>query len=311
VSQLSEAILEAAKIESPRAFRTVNDMPSLISRLSDVLSKSTDSGLDQEQIQEGSRLLKKLEKTHELIQSITELQVHHPILTQISYSKHVQPMEQLIHRAERDGVDRQHLQYARDLVVRCQSELLISISLSRLESVECANDSHEADMMKLKYFIQKGQSLQASPELIQTANQRLKRLECELEIYRSLSVIPVVKLPIDNPPPDYWSEEDLGRIQETEEYPLPPASNNGEYIWEHSQSFLKLSSSIDRLRQCANSAESLGANPVLVKEATTKLIQIEKEMKLLDVKDAEDKRIAIENAVKAAKKLKKGKKSKK
>jgi hypothetical protein len=45
-------------------------------------------------------------------------------------------MEQSIHRTERDGVDRQHLQYARDLVVRCQSELLISISLSRLESVE-------------------------------------------------------------------------------------------------------------------------------------------------------------------------------
>ena len=289
----------------------MTDISSLITNLAEVLSKSTDSGLDQEQIQEGSRLLKKLEKTHELIQSIKELQAHHPILTQVLYSKHVQPLEQLIHRAEQNGVDRQHLQYARDLVVRCQSELLISISLSRLESVDCANDFHEADMIKLKYFIQKGQSLQASPELIATASQRLKRLECELEIYRSLSVIPTVKLPIDNPPPDYWNEEDLGKIQETEEYPLPPASNNGEYIWEHSQSFVKLSSSIDRLRQCTHSAESLGANPVLVKEAAAKLIQIEKEMKLLDVKDAEDKRIAIENAVKAAKKLKKGKKAKK
>jgi hypothetical protein len=29
-------------------------------------------------------------------------------------------------------------------------------------------------MMKLKYFIQKGQSLPSLPELIQTANQRLK-----------------------------------------------------------------------------------------------------------------------------------------
>lgn len=308
---MNEAILEASKIESPRAFRTVTDISSLITNLSEVLSKSSDSGLDQEQIQEGSRLLKKLEKTHELVQSITELQTHHPILTQVLYSKHVQPLEQLIHRAEQNGVDRQHLQYARDLVVRCQSELLISISLSRLESVDCANDFHEADMIKLKYFIHKGQSLQASPELIVTASQRLKRLECELEIYRSLSVIPTVKLPIDNPPPDYWNEEDLGKIQETEEYPLPPASNNGEYIWEHSQSFVKLSSSIDRLRQCTHSAESLGANPVLVKEAAAKLIQIEKEMKLLDVKDAEDKRIAIENAVKAAKKLKKGKKAKK
>lgn len=166
-------------------------------------------------------------------------------------------------------------------------------------------------MLKLKYFIQKGQALQASNELLNTATLRLKRLECELEIYRSLSAIPVVKLPIDNPPPDYWGEDDLGKIQETEEYPLPPASNNGEYIWEHSQSFIKLSTSIDRLRECTSNAESLGANPSLIKEASAKLIQIEKEMKLLDVKDAEDKRIAIENAVKLAKKLKKGKKSKK
>jgi hypothetical protein len=290
----------------------VTDIPSLISHLSLVLSQSNDSGLDQDQIQEGSRLLKKLEKTYELIQSITAIQSYHPILSQFAYSQHVQPLELLITRAEQHGVDRQHLQYARDLIVRCQSELLIAISLSRLETVECANDSHEADMSRLKYFIQKGSSLQASSELIHNATMRLKRLECELEIYRSLKAIPVVKLPIDNPPADYWnSEEDQGKIQETEEYPLPPASNNGEYIWEHSPSFLKLSLSIDRLRQCSNSAESLGANAGLVKEAAMKLIQIEKEMKLLDVKDAEDKRIAIENAVKAAKKLKKGKKSKK
>jgi hypothetical protein len=246
-----------------------------------------------------------------LIQLISQIQTQHPITTQRSYSQYVHPIELSIQRAEQQNVDRQHLQYARDLIVRCQSELLISISLLRVEGVECANDSHEADMIKLKYFIQKGQSLQASNELISSATFRLKRLECELEIYRSLVAIPTVKLPIENPPIGYWTEDDLGKIQETEEFPLPPVSNNGEYIWEHSQSFLKLSQAIDRLRECTSNAESLQANPTLIKEAAIKLTQLEKEMKLLDVKDAEDKRIAIENAVKAAKKLKKGKKSKK
>jgi hypothetical protein len=309
---LNEVLLEASKVESPRTFRTVVDIPTLITRLNIVLSESSNSGLDQEQIQEGSRLLKKLERTHDIIQLISQIHTHHPITTQAAYTQHVIPIENSISRAEQCGVDRQHLQYARDLVVRCQSELLISISLTRVQLVDCANDSHEADMMKLKYFIQKGQSLQASSELISSATHRLKRLECELEIYRSLVAIPSVKLPIDNPPlVGYWTEDDLGKIQETEEYPLPPASNNGEYIWEHSQSFLKLSQAIDRLRECTSHAESLQANPLLMKEASIKLTQLEKEMKLLDVKDAEDKRIAIESAVKAAKKLKKGKKAKK
>lgn len=311
MTQLTEIIQEASKVESPRSFRTVIDIPSLITRLSQVLTTSATNGLDQEQISEGQRLLKKLERTHELIQLITEIQKFSPITTQESYSKHVLPLEVCINKAETTGIDRQHIQYSRDLITRCQTELLISISLLRLQTVECANNTHEADMMKLKYFIQKGQALQVTDTLLQSSIQRLKRLECELEMTRGIAAVPTVKLPIDNPPPGYWTEEDTGKIQETEEYPLPPASNNGEYIWEHSVSYTKLAASIDRLRDCTNGAENVGANPAIIKEAVTRLVQVEKEMKLLELKDAEDKRIAIEAAVKAAKKLKKGKKSKK
>lgn len=311
MTQLTDIIQEAAKVESPRSFRTVIDIPSLITRLSQVLNNSSTNGLDQDQIFEGQRLLKKLERTHELIQLLTEIQKRCPITSQEGYSKYVLPLEVCINKAEINGIDRQHIQYSRDLITRCQTELLISISLLRLQSVDCANNTHEADMMKLKYFIQKGQALQVTDTLLHNSIQRLKRLECELEMSRSISAVPVVKLPIDNPPAGYWTEEDTGKIQETEEYPLPPVSNNGEYIWEHSISYTKLASSIDRLRDCTNGAETVGANSAIIKEAMTKLVQVEKEMKLLELKDAEDKRIAIEAAVKAAKKLKKGKKTKK
>jgi hypothetical protein len=125
-------------------------------------------------------------------------------------------------------VDRQHLQYARDLVVRCQSELLISISLSRLESVEiwevCQWFSW-GGYDEIEIFHSEGTVLAIFTRVNSNSKSKIKRWECELEIYRSLSVIPMVKLPIDNPPPDYWSEEDRGKIQETEEYPLPHGKN--------------------------------------------------------------------------------------
>lgn len=62
---------------------------------------------------------------------------------------------------------------------------------------------------------------------------------------RAINAMPSVKLPPvlkadEVMPPDYWQECDVGKIKETEEYPLPPADNNNEYIWESSQSFTAL-----------------------------------------------------------------------
>lgn len=301
----------AFKVESPRAFRSVMDLPVTIQTLSESIAVSEDAGLDEEQIAEGTRLLTKLQRSAELMRNLSEVQRQTPITSQDKYIKYIQPLEVVVARSEAVGVERSHLQYGRDLIMRSQSEFLISTAMERLKGVECAVDANEQDMLKLKQFIQKGQAVQASEELVTQATAKLKRLEAELEMSRAILAVPTVKTPIENPPDGYWGEEDTGKITETEEFPMPPADSNGEYIWEHSAAYVKLAASIDRLRDCTDGAEALGANPIVIKEASAKLIQVEKNMKLLDAKDAEDKRIAVEAAVKAAKKLKKGKGGKK
>ena len=308
MARLTEAVAAAIKVESPRAFRNVMDLPGTIQTLSEVITASEEAGLDGDQIAEGHRLLLKLQRTADLMRTLTEVQRQVPITTQEKYIQHIQPLEVIVARSEAVGVDRTHIQYGRDLIMRSQAEFLIFTCLERLKHVECAVDANEADMMKLRQFIQKGQAVQATESLVATAVARQKRLDAELEMSRAILAVPVVKLPIDNPPDGYWTEEDTGKITETEEFPLPP--EGGEYLWEHSKAFEKLAASIDRLRDCTDGAEALGANPEVIKAASAKLVQVEKDMKLLDAKDAEDNRIAVESAVKAAKKLKKGKKKK-
>ncbi|CAE7512584.1 Ush1g, partial [Symbiodinium microadriaticum] len=222
VARLTDAVAAAIKVESPRAFRNVMDLPGTIQTLSEVIGASEEGGLDDEQIAEGSRLLVKLQRTAELM--------------------------------------RTHLQYGRDLIMRSQSEFLIFTCLERLKHVDCAVDANEQDMMKLKQFIQKGQAVQASDELVNVAVATLRRLEAELEMSRAILAVPQVKVPIEDPPEGYWTEDDTGKITETEEFPLPPADGGGEYIWEHSTAYMKLAASIDRLRDCTDGAEALGAN---------------------------------------------------
>ena len=55
----------------------------------------------------------------------------------------------------------------------------------------------------------------------------------------------------------------------------------------------------------------LGANPSVIAFTKEKLLKAEKQMKVLDIKDAADKIVALEIVAKLVKKTKKGKKSKK
>lgn len=307
---LSNAISQASMTESPRAFRAATGLEATISLLKATLAESIEIGLDEEQIATGQRLEKKLDRAVELMDALALAQANSPIDTQTKYEAYISKLEVSISRAEAAGLDRSHVQFARDLVVRSQIEFLIFTASKRLDGVECAKDVDERDMLRLKAFIQKGQALQANPPLIQSASSRLKRLEAELEMSRAILAVPVVKLPMEDPPEGYWGEEDTGKITETEEYPLPPP-DTGEYIWEHSAAYSKLLASVNRLKRCTDGAADLGANEEIIKEATDLLVKVEKDIKLLDLKDQEDKRVAVEAATKAAKKLKKGKKGKK
>lgn len=307
---LTDIIAQASASENPRAFRAAQAIEATISTLKSTLAESSQVGLDKELIAVGQKLEKKLDRTVELMNDLQLAQTNSPIDTQTKYTQFVTKLEVTIAKAEASGVDRGHLQFARDLVVRSQSEFLVFTALERVKSVECAQDADEHDMIRLKMFLQKAQALQGNPELLAKADARLKRLEAELEMTRAILAVPTVNMPVDEPVEGYYTEDDLGKITETEEFPLPPAET-GEYLWEHSVSYNKLAASIDRLRNCTDGAEELGANDDIIKEAIARLAKVEKEMKLLDLKDQEDKRVAIEIATKAAKKLKKGKKGKK
>lgn len=184
--------------------------------------------------------------------------------------------------------------------------------MEKLEGIDCAMDHHEHDMLKLKAAILKAQSCNASDEVCDVADKLFSRLNSELGMTRAIAGIPIVRMPVENPPDGYWQEDDVGHIVETEEYPLPPAdSPGGEYKWQCSASLAKLHMSIEELKACMAGAADSGANPALLQDTKDHLLKAEKDAKALDVKDVADKAIAVENAIKLAKKLKKGKGKKK
>lgn len=311
MTNLSEAVSNAAKVETSRMLRSVDIIEDTIKELSHTLDQTVDMGLDDphdDQLLEGRRIIIRLKALLELLNYITTAQNHIPIRSQREYEKYILDLERAVLHAESVGLDKFHTQHAKDLVIKSQIEYLLSTALERLKHVNRAVNANEQDMIMLRHFVKKAQALQASDDMVDMAISRLKRLEGELEMTRAILAVPIVKLPIENPPEGYYGAEDTGHIVETEEFPLPPPSNNEEYIWEHSISYTKLFNSIERLRNCTNGADGFGANPEVIAEAKEKLTKVEKEMKLLDAKDAEDKRIQVEIAVKAAKKLKKGKK---
>lgn len=51
-------------------------------------------------------------------------------------------------------------------------------------------------------------------------------------------------------PKDYWQPEDVGHVEETKEFPLPPVDTEGktlDYVWISSDSLRSLSAACDRL----------------------------------------------------------------
>ena len=207
-----------------------------------------------------------------------------------------------------EGVDRSILQPSRDLITRCQIEYWLSTSIDRMKDVTKANESNEHDILRLKACIQKAEALGSSEALVDEAAIRLRQLETELEMSRAVATYQKERLPVENPPPDYWQPCDLGYMEETEEFPLPP--EGGEYIWVPSAAYTRVRVCLERLKNCLVGIETCNANEELIVEVKDKIVKSEKDFKLLEVKDMEDKKKFVDSATKAAKKLKKAKKKK-
>jgi len=125
-----------------------------------------------------------------------------------------------------------------------------------------------------------------------------------------LKNIPAIRLPMENAPEGYYTDKDIGSIKETEGYPFPPA-DTGEYVWIPAEALTAFAAAITNLKTCYTGADVLGANPDIIAESKDRLAKAEKELKLLETKDGNDKTAALEVVKKLAKKLKKKKKSEK
>jgi hypothetical protein len=277
--------------------------------LSDAIVLGRENALDQSMIDEAEALLLKIEVDQALTADIKSVTALSPITTQTAYLQHVYRLERSIERATEVGVDSLRVRKGLIVIQRCQCEHWLSLWISRLADVATASDAYEHDMNKLRSALSKAQEVNADESMIEKAGKFLGRLDAELGMYRALKAIPPIKLPLENAPEGYYGEDDVGKIKQTEEYPLPFVET-GDYIWLPAENLSKFSEAINRLRTVYQGAEALGANPQIIAESKERLTKSEKELKLLEAKDNNDKFLAIEAAKKAAKKLKKPKKKK-
>jgi hypothetical protein len=264
--------------------------------------------LDVNMLNQGELLVQKMEAVLDMISDMAALRAVLPLTTQADYTKYVLSLERSVKTAENLEIDRNHIVTAKNLILQSQAEYWVSNCINRLKDVTCADDEHEHDMQVLKRAVDKYETRPCAPDLIETGRALYLRLHSELGMTRSIRNIPIVRLPMENPPADYWQLSDIGKIRETPEYPNPPAETPGEYIWDPSLSYTTMKEAIERLRQFLDGAVQSSANAALTATAKEKLIKAEKDFKLLENKNATDKAAGIEAVIKLAKKLKKKKK---
>jgi len=310
VENLTDAVKQASRVDDPAAMKIISPAESaaLASSLADAIAVGKEWALDGDVIAEGERLLLKLEISQELVSDIAAVHKVMPISSQAVYVETVYKLEKSLERAQAAGIDQEQLDVGLELITRCQIEYWLGVLLERLKDVVTADDSNEHDMDKLRAAIASAQAVDADEKLLSRALSFIGRLSAELGMTRAIKYLPVIKLP----PADgvvlegYYGERDLGKVKETEGYPLPP--EGGEYEWLPSESFTALGNAIAEIKRSYDGAEQLGANPVIIQEAKEELLKAEKDFKILEAKDAADKIVAIEAVKKMAKKLKGGKK---
>jgi hypothetical protein len=311
---LEDAISEAmsARNNSPRTgpssfIQTTSRRMNLI--LQDAIDMGKEYSLDEDLIIQAEILLKKIEVSQELADDLLTVERAAPMKEQSVYIQNIYKLEKSIEKAMEVKVDEQQISYGMQLITKCQSEYWLNVLLERLKDVTTANDANEHDMNKLRAALGKAEDLRADETLVETATRFLGRLDAELGLFRALKAIPPYKPPQENPPEGYYTERDIGKIEENEGYPLPPAET-GEYVWIQSETLIAFSAAVAKLREIYTSPDAQHANPKIVQDAKERLTKAEKELKALETKEENDKNAAMEVAKKAAKKLKSGKKKK-
>lgn len=286
-------------------------------------------GISAEVAEASLALVKELKLERKLKTQIQELVAHKPIITQSLFCEYVNKLKdtivqvnELLKANPSASATSASLtscrKTAEELCSTSHSEFWLRVAMDKVVGVECAGESTVKLMDKLKESISRAEVNEADETLLKGGKELHKRLTVELEVKRAAESFPTVKLPVNTEEmtakeiKEYWAEEDpdnpvnIGKIEETREWPLPP-EDTGEYIWIPSESYKLLKSAVDRLSAGISAGKESAANAALLEESAKVLEGKMVEMSLMEEKNGEDKAQAIAVADKMAKKLKKKK----
>ena len=280
-----------------------------MTRLSETFQISKDWDLDEILLDKATEILNRMETTLELNSVKTSLLNNSPITTQYSYTLYVNKLSDVIVKAELLNIDESYLNQSKVLILKCQMDYWLTASYNRVKDILLADDPYEHDINILRKAIDKALLQSSNSDILNKCKILFTRLDNELTMNRCVKAIPVVKLPMADAPEGYWIPiVDVGHVRVTPEFPKPPI-DTGDYIWEASESLQTLRDTYSRLQAVFVNAEVFGINKDLIQLSKEKLLKAEKDLKILEAKDVEDKIVGIEAAVKLAKKAK-GKKRK-
>ncbi len=148
--------------------------------------------------------------------------------------------------------------------------------------------------------------------LIDDAMDLINRMTSEIDLQESFDKFPTVKLPdpeiTAKKAREYWGEEDIGWIEETDNFPIPPESG---YIWNKSLALQNLQMALSDANLKLENAIECNAEQGLIDSCQVLFaMKKEDEIKLLE-KDGVDRELAFKEAEKKAKKLSKKRKKRK
>ncbi len=204
-----------------------------------------------------------------------------PITCQQSYTTYVNNLKKIVCNAEATClIPASLLIKARAVITKSDAEYWLEKVTSHLKRIE-VDCITEEDLVKLWERIEAAEELDIHPGLLKASKAFLKKADTELEIGKAIQAVPVVRLPPvlkkgQKCPSNWWGTDDIGRIEETEDYPLPPRledGERGEYIWVPSNSLQKLQRTMKRLELAINEGVQIKSDQVfLAQQARDQLI---------------------------------------
>lgn len=292
--------------------------------LATALSRAKEMAVPSNLVTKGSHKLARLEARVALTDQLNEVRRMAPIISQRIFCDHVNKLKRLTREAKEllvaenkenlgeqdagDDLDESLIEEADAVAGRSAAEYWVHQLTVPLAALKCADDTAPSAMKRLTSAVAQADAKRADLSLVQKARKLLGRLSAELDLKEALENIPVVRLPIPDPGPDYWKPEDSGRVDDTTQDFPHPSPDDGCYKWIPSKSLSALRAAAAHLAKARTKAQQTGAFEDLLHQADQKMNAISDDLRQLDRKDLEDREVAVASAEKMSKKLKKAKK---